>query len=306
MRLDFNVLWVDDQPKSVESVRNSVGLKLRKHGFNLKDFPVSSADEASKKLGASVFADEMDLVLVDYDLGKKQTGGDRALKIVRRAIEHKDIIFYSALSVKALNELVYQEGVQGVFCCNRTELVETILGLFQSLTKKVLDLDHMRGIVMGATSDIDHVVLDSLVLLAKLLNHQQTKRWEKKATKRLDEKLQVLSAKVSSAEKKAVIELCADVDLLTSTDRLRLLVNALQFLGTDHDSHRADVSRYLQEVVPKRNKLGHAAMKFINGERTLAALNETALLAMLPNLLEHRETFYALRAVLESKLGDAA
>ena len=42
------------------------------------------------------------------------------------------------------------------------------MGVFDFLVKKVLDLDHTRGIVMGATSDIDFIVNECLVMIEKI------------------------------------------------------------------------------------------------------------------------------------------
>ena len=63
------------------------------------------------------------------------------------------LLAYSANNdAKELRKLAFEANLEGVYCASRVELVDEVLGVFDSLVKKVLDLDHTRGIVMGATS----------------------------------------------------------------------------------------------------------------------------------------------------------
>ena len=81
------------------------------------------------------------------------------------------------------------------------------LGVFESLVKKVLDLDHTRGIVMGATSDIDYMVNECLLVIhgqfdengrAKML--KQALRYIEKRMKQLNETATKLKDVTSLAE----------------------------------------------------------------------------------------------------------
>ena len=42
-----------------------------------------------------------------------------------------------------------EAGIEGIYCAERENLPDEVIGVFESLIKKVLDLDHTRGIVMG-------------------------------------------------------------------------------------------------------------------------------------------------------------
>ncbi len=65
MRLDFNVLWVEDQRSLVESQREKIALEIKKEGFRLQVEFASSVDEANRFLSNDIYGDHIDLVLMD-------------------------------------------------------------------------------------------------------------------------------------------------------------------------------------------------------------------------------------------------
>ena len=95
MRLDFNVLWVENLPNNVQSQKERIEFLLRRDGFRLQVQFANSVEEAKKYLGDEIFGDHIDLILMDYDLGAGAKG-DEGLAVVRNTFSYKDIIFYSA------------------------------------------------------------------------------------------------------------------------------------------------------------------------------------------------------------------
>ena len=73
MRLDFNVLWVDDQPARVAAQGKNISLRMADEGFEFKPRQCMTIDEMESVISEDVFTDEVDLILVDWDLG----GGDQ-------------------------------------------------------------------------------------------------------------------------------------------------------------------------------------------------------------------------------------
>ena len=170
MRLDFNVLWVDDQPNRVNSQITSIKMQMAKEGFEFKPRQCKTPGEMEMAIADSVFSDEVDLILVDWDLGQNIHGED-AIEVIRRIVRYKDVIFYSGeASAQELRQKAFNKQLEGVFCVGRNGLVEEVIGVFDSLIKKILDLDHTRGIVMGGTSDIDNMVNECLRLAHGKLN----------------------------------------------------------------------------------------------------------------------------------------
>jgi len=167
MRLDFNVLWVDDQPRELDPTFIPLRQRMREQGFEFRPTVKSSMEEVKALVADEVFRDEIDLIVVDHQLGGDLRGEDIIFE-VRFSVPHKDIIFYSSYtSPSDLRAEAYKKGIEGVYCADKRAIVDEIMSAFESLVKKVLDLDHTRGIVMGATSDIDRMIHASLAGVTK-------------------------------------------------------------------------------------------------------------------------------------------
>jgi len=262
MRLDFNVLWVDDQPGAIQAQITRIAGYMKEQGFQFSPTLCHSMAELENKLTEDVFVDEVDMVLVDWDLGAGARGQD-AIERIREKIRYKDVVFYSAQTApNILMDLVREHDLEGVYCCTRAELVNEVEGVFDSLIKKVLDLDHTRGIVMGATSDVDHMVNECLDTIHASLNEQGKKQLIAAALVAVDKKLKELT---KLAEKlKTMTDIAAFYKahmLFTSMERLKLLKTALQAGGShENPGAHASVVKYMEEVVPERNNLGHVVL----------------------------------------------
>lgn len=262
MRLDFNVLWVDDQPRAIDAQITPIKRRMQEEGFEFKPVICRSLDEVMSKLGQGVFNDEIDLILADWDLGGGTHGQD-AIAVIRDAIPYKDVVFYSAAtSAVDLRRLAFDNELEGIFCATRDGLVGEVLGVFESLVKKVLDLDHTRGIVMGATSDIDHMVHECLVAVHGKLQDADQNAMVQEALGIIEGRFTELRTKLDGLKQAAkMADLFDEHMIFTANDRLRVLARALE---SDHFKVHArvrdSVVKYQQEVVPKRNTLGHKVL----------------------------------------------
>lgn len=263
MRLDFNVLWVDDQPGLVQPQINAIARHMEEHGFDFQPSICGSLEEVRQRITDNVFTDEVDLILVDYDLGHN-THGEQAIAIIRGEVRYKDVIFYSAN--KPVNELLglaSSNGLEGIFvAASRDGLVDEVMGVFESLVKKVLDLDHTRGIVMGATSDIDHIVNECLVIVHSKLDDKGKEKLLEQALKYIEEHLVQITEIVTGLKNaKTLEEFFKSHMIFTANDRLRMLGGALKGDSFKaHNGYRESVVAYQQEVVPYRNILGHLVL----------------------------------------------
>lgn len=262
MRLDFNVLWVDDQPDRVGAQVIRIEKQMETEGFRFNSTACKSMNEVQALVTDNVFTDEIDLVLVDWDLGNNLQGQD-VIALIRETVTYKDIVFYSAQTpAETLRQLAFEKGLEGVYCASREELVDEVLGVFESLVKKVLDLDHTRGIVMGATSDIDQMVNECLVVMHSKLEAADKDEMLKAALGYVDQRIKGL---LKTAEKLKQVtsfeELTSAHMILTANDRLRMLGGALKTKTFEiHKEYRESVVKYQNDTVPKRNELGHLVL----------------------------------------------
>lgn len=266
MRLDFNVLWVDDQPDRVAAQITSIKLKMAAEGFEFKPRPCTTIDQVMEAISKDVFVDEVDLILVDWDLGNNMYGDD-AIERVRQIVQYKDVVFYSGqATVIDLRKIAYERELEGVYCASRDGLVDEVVGVFDSLIKKVLDLDHTRGIVMGATSDIDHMINTCLTLAHGKLDDEGKARFIEQALTRVAEQVQNIT---KQGEKLKAMQSLGDLFgahmLFTADHRLRMLANILgmnEFAA--YATGVATIKSYRDGVILdrdiNRNILAHAVL----------------------------------------------
>ncbi|MDB6444047.1 hypothetical protein PII47_11675 [Pseudomonas sp. 21TX0197] len=296
MRLDFNVLWVDDQPDRVTAQITSIASKMAVEGFEFKPRQCTTIKQMESAISEDVFTDEVDLILVDWDLGNDEHGED-AIERIRQIIQYKDVVFYSGqASVVELRKKAYDKQLEGVYCAGRADLVDEVVGVFESLIKKVLDLDHTRGIVMGATSDIDHMVNSCLTLAHAKLDDAGKALFIEEAMKRVLEQVE------NVARQGEKLRLAPNVDalfkshmLFTSDHRLRMLASILGMKEfAEHAVGVTTVRSYRESVVHDRNTLGHAVL--VPHGKPNTVIDDTGKTVDIVQMRELRKLILGLRA----------
>lgn len=304
MRLDFNVLWVEDNQNNVKSQATRINFLLKKEGFRLQTLFAATLDEAMGYLSDDIHGDHIDLILMDYDLGAGGKGDD-GLVAVRNKFQYKDIIFYSSQAAELMDKVAAKR-VEGVYCSTRDDLPDTVDGVFEALVKKVLDIDHSRGIVMGATSDVDHLVNECLQAIFDISDEKQRATTLDKLASHVKEKEKRFTKDlVTISNIKHVSELADMTHFYTSADRLRLLMTALKSIGRD-DGNIRTVQDY-NDTVPARNTLAHVRVETKGFSRKLFDKKDKELTSEIMKdlrlkLLGHQEFFEKLSADLKSAL----
>ena len=247
MRLDFNVLWVDDQPNAVNAQITRITTLMAGEGFSFNPTQCRTIDEVEALIAGDVFQDEVDLILVDWDLGGGVHGQD-VIERIRQVAQYKDVVFYSAQTPAAdLRRLAFDKGLEGIYCASREGLVGEVVGVFESLVKKVLDLDHTRGIVMGATSDIDHMIHSCLLHIEAKLDDAGKKVLVEQAIKRVQERVKDIAKqgeKLGAATNVTTI-LKAHM-IFGANDRLRLLRSLLE-ADANHAQSVDTIKAYMEK-----------------------------------------------------------
>lgn len=296
MRLDFNVLWVDDQPDRVNAQIKSITLKMAAEGFEFRPRQCTTMDQVEAVIAEHIFTDEIDLILVDWDLGNNMHGED-AIDRIRQIVQYKDVVFYSGeATVTELRQKAYDKGLEGVYCASRADLIDEVIGVFESLIKKVLDLDHTRGIVMGATSDIDHMVNTCLTLAHAKLDEGGKAKFVKEALKRVAEQVQNIARQGERLKTTPSVEALFKAHMLfTSDHRLRMLARILgmnEFAA--YAANVTTVKSYRVGVVHGRNALGHAVL--VPQGKSDSVIDDAGKVVDITQMRELRKLILSLRA----------
>lgn len=305
MRLDFNVLWVDDQPNAVKAQITAIKAQMADEGFSFNPTLCTSIIEVEELIKDNVFQDEVDLILVDWDLGGGDHGQD-VIDSVRQVAQFKDVVFYSAQkSVDDLRRIAFDGRLEGIYCASREDLVFEVVGVFESLVKKVLDLDHTRGIVMGATSDIDYMIHCCLLQIEAKLDENARKAVVSQAVKRVQEKVKEVAKQGEKLQTATSLATILDAHMIfVANDRLRMLRRLLE-KDAAHPRSVEVIKSYMANVLPERNVLGHMVLApegkpqaVVNSEGKLIDLDDMRALRKM--ILACREDFRALAETLKA------
>jgi len=158
MKLEYRILWFEDDHESVLDVVDALRDLLRKQGFELVcDWGECDAATMTHKVDQLRKYNPYDLMVFDYDLGSGLTGEELAYTL--RSKIWTEILYYSAnRSAEELSRGMNDRRVEGVFCAVRQNLEERVWAIVESQIKRICDLNNMRGIVLDSMSLIDAAI----------------------------------------------------------------------------------------------------------------------------------------------------
>lgn len=158
MKLEYRILWFEDDHESVQDVVDALRGLLRGQGFELVcDWGECNASTMTDTVERLRNYNPYDLMVFDYDLGSGLTGEELAQTLRSRI--WTEILYYSAnRGAEDLSHGMNARRVEGVFCAVRQNLEERVWAIVESQIKRICDLNNMRGIVLDSMSSIDTAI----------------------------------------------------------------------------------------------------------------------------------------------------
>lgn len=156
MKTSYNILWIDDEPKSVDTDQEDVKDYLEEYGIRADiKFVEAPADGSIKeRLEYDLKDPDLDILMVDYHMeGLK---GDQLVRLIRETDHiYLPVIFYSSSSVSELLDAVREAELDGVYIANRSALMNKVKSVVGSLLVKEQTVKQVRGLLMEGVSEID-------------------------------------------------------------------------------------------------------------------------------------------------------
>lgn len=312
MQLDYRVLWFDDQEQTIGHSVERVRGMISRLGFEPKiDLRIITAD-VEDPLASLPDQSEIDLVLMDWKLGGGHDGAELARKL-RRTFQHTDIVFYSSEAPKTLRELIFNKDIDGVFCANRDHLSDRAIGIINGQLRRVLDLNHMRGIVMAATSDLDQGMVDCLEVVQKILYTGDTAAtgYASEIAGRISKALRSKADEIDGLGKKGKVSKLLREPSLGPALRLQLLQEEVAKLADKlTEPHVVEgLGKYHEEVITPRNDLAHRKAQLKDGKLHLEGrgqpFDQDSMRALRLRLLEQADNLRGLLTTLHELAGAA-
>lgn len=310
MRLDYHILWFEDQPANNKPYEDTIRTALARLGFepqiSMKVVVTGSGDPLAELPPQH----QVDLVLMDWKLGGGHDGAELARKI-RRVFRDTDIVFYSSESPKDLRRLIFEKDIDGVHCFHRTSLTERTVGLIRSQMRKILDLNHMRGIVMAATSDIDQAMIQCLEMIQSVVYPSQAEAFAASIGVQVAGSLRKKADEIDKLVIKGRLDKLLHEPAFGAALRLTVLQAEIKKIADRiNEVHLIEgLDRYQSEVITPRNDFAHRRAVVRDGKLVLEGreqpFDQDGMVALRLKLLDHSDNLRSLISLLK-EMADAA
>lgn len=154
MKLNYNILWIDDTPKWVESIQPALKEHFDELGYRLN----ITLEKNGANVVEAIKNPELDLIIVDFQL-PKVTGKD-LIETIRKKHVLVEIVFYSQAGNPKDK---FETAPDGVYFTSREDAEERITAVIDLTLKKAQDINNIRGLVIAETIDLEAKLGDVLV-----------------------------------------------------------------------------------------------------------------------------------------------
>lgn len=218
MSLTYKTLWIDDNPRTIESKVEQIKGFLEKQGFRSEISVIESGQTIEKYLSDPL----LDLIITDYNIHDDLNGRQLAENI-RNSDAMVDIILYSQVAGTDL----YREvgALDGVYISNREGLENKIKEVIEITIRRTQRVSNMRGIVISEAIDIENQIEDIILSyydtrekeLAKVLLSGDGCNELGPKIRFLNTMLKDIIASIKSSDKATEKKMQEEIELLLST-----------------------------------------------------------------------------------------
>lgn len=200
MDLTFRIIWFEDVDEWYNTTSRRVSRYIKNKNFKIDIMRVKKASNFDL---TGYQLQNYDLLIIDYELekiyekdGVKNIYGTEIIHMIRNGNFLNDILFYSSHGFDVINQVMKQEGLQGVFIADRNngEFLEKVQLLVDKAIRRAENLINIRGIVMDTTSGFDNKIGDLISIIWPVLG-------DKEAGIANDIKKKILKENIKTAEK---------------------------------------------------------------------------------------------------------
>jgi CheY-like chemotaxis protein len=292
MKLDYKILWLDDQIKDFieDEIIEEVEEYLSLQGFRPEIITTSKSDDFFAKLDNSY-----DLILTDYHLN--DINGDEVIKKIRSQDYSvmTEILFYTAKAdlkdTDKISRVSFLE-TNTLLGDHRDEVLRATINLIELTIKKFQSIVAMRGMIMHETSSLD-VEMENI--LQKIFKNSKTP----------DDITAVIKKKYKKSNEEFNENIDKDDDIesifrtIGASHRWRAIVRNLS--AGEIKSVMAD---YEKEIILIRNKFAHAELiddgerQYFRDRKNGLDFNEDFCKKVREDLLKHKGNIDSLNSEL--------
>lgn len=304
MRLDYNLLWIDNDLPGYEERGevNALRSYISDLGFRAHIETLLGDDGLEKALEDRRF----DLIVSDYNLDN--TDGVAVVQSIRDSDTQTEILFYTARVGTTTSEEL-RDKLKNIdrisIHLGRDTLIAKIESTIDLTVERLIELTATRGLITSETSELDvliqEVVLDLVNNKLKISDQDKTQMLELNACEVLEKRAKDCRKKVSEMSFEDCFE---SVEAYRKWRMFRELLKQLNEIESSEELGRIlDINgTYNDQVIVVRNKFAHAKAIRESGQTTLQGqlgkedfhFDHDKCVEIRKNLIAHRDNFDSL------------
>lgn len=280
MRVNYKILWFEDNATSYKTKKDFVKDIVEDFGFNFVE-PRNEVDGANVEQIRFV---EYDLIIADMQLAGVTS--ITLMDSIRKKNVFTEVLFYSSTGEDAVRTELAKHRIDGAYCSGRDneEFEYKAKEVIRTLIKKTQDLTNIRGLVMAETSELDKLMEDIFgiyfvekqspgrdVIFNKILDGLETDHKKKLNNKcktpvcyhNIKDEKKSLSEKISSPH-------------FESSQKARAINKIIKEENIKYKTDANFYEDYTKDINTMRNNLAHSRSEDLNGVEVLITKKDPA------------------------------
>lgn len=276
MRINYRILWFEDNATSYKTKKGFVKDIVEDFGFNFIE-PQNELDGSN--VDTINFAN-YDLIIADMTLA----GGVTAMSLmdpIRKRNVFTEVLFYSSNGEDAVRAELAKYRIDGAYCSDRNndDFEYKAKEVIRTLIKKTQDLTNMRGLVMAETSELDKIMVEILQLYFVEKKSDDSDRIFKEILKEIEKSHKGRLEKSDNCDKKCThkivneeISLVIRAREFDSSKKSYAINKIISKNGFKYES-KSNFYEDFKEVSSLRNELAHCYSDERDDEEVLITRN---------------------------------
>lgn len=259
MKLNYRVLWIENDSEWVESIREEIEEIISDFGLE--------PDITNKPSGEDNLSyNGYDLILMDLALANDESG-DALISRIRSLEIFTDIVFYSASGIAEVKKKATSMNLEGVYFAdrNQTSFKKKIKEVINASVRRVQDLVNLRGVVMAEVSELDSIM--ETIVVNYFTSKEKLDDFHKHVSSDREKSLKKLLKEDADCGKKCHIswkdqtidEFIMQTDSSQKARAIKLIVENLSKTNSSYSQYAKTnfYEAYNKSIISVRNNLAH-------------------------------------------------
>lgn len=311
MRIDYNILWFENDEGWLKQATKGISNLLEDYGFRLNENSQKDGSKIEELIQSiQLKALDIDMIFMDFKLSG-DVNGEKLIEVIRKKNLYTEILFYSQdENVKQVIESNYGS-VEGIYYSGRDNFRDKAKEVIWHTIKKVEDVESMRGLIMGATSEIENlmkeITLEYIDVCDECAKNIIAKPIFEEVGRSVKEKFEKHSKCHPSLNLKELAKDNAMFDANKKAHAIQAIINEIKHPDLEHLVGNAFYES-ISEMILVRNKFGHCKV-MLNGQgiRVLQSappieeFTDERCIEIRKTLITQLELVYRIKSLLPKK-----